>query len=79
MLKNIKSEYFIKIIFMHLNNYRQLKTIKYNKYLQNKLNIDLYNYKIFKGNYIEYDKKGIIKEYDYNKMEKEKNMVILVD
>ena len=66
MLKNIKSEYFIKIIFMHLNDYQQLKLIKYNKYLQNKLNIDLYNYKIFKGTYLEYDTKGKVKEYFYD-------------
>ena len=65
MLKDIKSDFFIKILFMHLNDYRQLKLIKYNKYIQNKLNIDLYNYKIFKGTYIEYETKGIMKEYNY--------------
>ena len=63
MLKNIKSEYFIKILFMHLNNYRQLKLIKYNKYLQNQLNIHLYNYKIFKGIYTKYYEDGKIAEY----------------
>ena len=66
MLKNIKSEYFIKMLFMHLNSYRQLKSIKYNKFLQKRLNIDLYNYKIFKGTYIEYDSKGKGREYNYN-------------
>jgi len=65
MLKNIKSEFFIKIIFMHLNNYRLLKTIKYDKFLQNKLNIGLYNYKLFKGRFIEYDSKGRGKDYFY--------------
>ena len=57
MLKNIKSEFFIKIIFMHLNNYRLLKTIKYDKFLQNKLNIGLYNYKLFKGRFLRHFKK----------------------
>ena len=64
MLKNIKSLFIIKKIFMHLSDYRLLKLIKYNKLMQRKLNINLYNYRIFKGKYIEYDKNGNGKEYD---------------
>ena len=64
MWKNIKSLFILKKIFKHIQDYRLLKSIKYNKLLQNKLNINLYNYKIFTGNYIEYDSKGKGKEYD---------------
>ena len=52
-------------IFIHLYDRRQLKLIKYNKILQNKNNISLYNYKIFSRRYIEYEKDGKGKEYNY--------------
>ena len=47
MLNNIKSKFIIKIIFINLNDSIQLKLIKYNKILQNKISISLYSYKIF--------------------------------
>ena len=65
MLKNIKSLKFFKKIFMNLLDYRLLELIKYNKFVQNSLNINLYNYKIFKGKYVDYDTNGKGKEYDY--------------
>ena len=65
MLNNIKSNFIMRKIFIHLYDRRQLKLIKYNKILQNKNNISLYNYKIFSGRYIEYEKDGKGKEYDY--------------
>ena len=42
----------------------KLKTVKYNKNYQNLLNIQLINYKIFSGKYIEYKSDGKAKEYD---------------
>ena len=65
MLKYIKSSFVIKRIFIHLYDKYQLKIIKYNKSLQNKINISLNNYKILSGKYIIYetDRKG--KEYNY--------------
>ena len=65
MLNNIKSNFIVKVIFIHLYDRIQLKLIKYNKILQNKINIKLYNYKIFSGRYIEYEKDGNSKEYNY--------------
>ena len=67
MLKNIKSSYFIQIIFFHINNDRKLKLIKYNKNLQNEINVNINDYKIFSGRYIIYETKEIGKEYNiYN-------------
>ena len=63
MLDNIKSFYFIKIIFSFVNEKEKLKIIKYNKNLQNKINISIINYKFYKGKYIIYESKGIEKEY----------------
>ena len=67
MLKNIKSSYFIKKFFSHIDEDRKLKIIIYNKYLQNKIDINLINYKIYSGRYIIYDVNKKIREYDnYN-------------
>ena len=66
MLKNIKSLIIFKKIFKYLQDYRLLKSIKYTKFIQNKLNISLYNYKVYSGKYIEYDINGKGKEYNEN-------------
>ena len=55
MLEGCKSEYFIKVIFSHINDGRSLNILKFNKSLQNKLNINIVNYKIFSGKYITYE------------------------
>ena len=64
MLDNIKSTYFTKIIFCILDEGRKLDIIKYNKRMQNNMNINLIDYKIYSGRYILYktNKKG--EEYD---------------
>ena len=49
-----------------MNNKRILKLIKYNKKLQNKLDINLMNYKIYSGCYIIYENNGKGKEYYYH-------------
>ena len=64
MLENIKSSYFIKIIFSYLDEKTKLKLMKYNKCLQNKININLINYKILSGRYIIYESNGTGKEYN---------------
>ena len=66
MLKNIKSFYILKIIFSFTNEKQKLDLIKYNKSLQEHLNISLINYKYFTGKYIEYESNGKGKEYFYN-------------
>ena len=69
MLKNVKSSYFIRIIFSFMDEKKKLKLIKYNKSLKENMNIRLVSYKIFSRKYIIY----------MNKMEKEKNIIILVN
>ena len=64
MLKDIKSLYFTKLIFIHINERLKLKFIKYNKSLQKHLNINIKNYQHFIGNYIIYESNGIVKEYN---------------
>ena len=65
LLKNIKSEYTIKILFYHLDEKIKLKLIKYDKNLQNTININLNNYKFFSRRYIEFETDGKGKEYGY--------------
>ena len=64
MLENIKSLYFVQKLFSNVEEIIKLKIVKYNKNLQNKNGINIKNYKIFKGKYITYEKKGKGKEYN---------------
>ena len=66
MLKNVKTSDLLKIIFSFIDEKQKLDLIKYNKTLQNYININLYNYKLFSGKFIEYGLNGKGKEYDYN-------------
>ena len=52
ILNNIKSKYIIKILFSHLDEKIKLKSIKYNKKLQNLFDINIINYKFFSERYI---------------------------
>ena len=63
MLKNIKSTYFSKLILSFINEKQKLLLIKYNKSIQKAININLTNYKLISGKYIEYESNGKIKEY----------------
>ena len=63
MLKDIKSQYFIQILFSILDDGSKLKIIRYNKNLQNLLDIHLMNYKRFSGRYIKHIANKKIKEY----------------
>ena len=64
MLRNIKSIYFTRFLFSHLDEKIKLKVIKYNKKLQNNLDIKLVNYKFYSERYIIYETKFKGKEYD---------------
>ena len=66
MLKNIKSLYFIQMIFSYTEEGQKLKLIRYNKSFQKNLDISLINYKFFAGKYAIYEPNGILKEYDGN-------------
>ena len=58
--KGLKSKYIIKFIFSYLNEKIKLEIIKYNKTLQNFIDIKLINYKFLSDSYIVYEtnKKG---------------------
>ena len=53
MLEGIKSSFFLKLLFSNLEEKIKLKVIKYNKGLQNIIDISLFHYKAFSGRYWE--------------------------
>ena len=63
MLKNVKSLYFIKFIFVYVDEKQKLKIVKCNKRLQKDICISIINYKLFTGKYIIYESNRIAKEY----------------
>ena len=63
MLKNIKSQYLIKMIFTYLTEKQKLKIIKHNLNFQKIIEININNYRCFTGKYIIYKPNGIAKEY----------------
>ncbi len=87
MLNLFTSKYIRKQPFNFLDDKVKLKIVKYNKSLQNLLNLSLYDY-MFNGRYIIYETKTKGKEYNFynsqlifegeylngKKMEKEENI-----
>jgi len=65
ILKNIKSVYFIQKFFDYIHKRKTLETIKYNKNIQNILNININHYKEYSENYssIEIEIKPIKNKY----------------
>ena len=65
MLFSIKSTYFTQVIFSYLSEQKKLSLVIYNKTLQKRLHLNLFNYKIFSGKYIIFSSKdkNIGKEY----------------
>ena len=67
MLKNVKSSYFITLIFSYIEEGKKLKLIKYNQNLQKNININIINYKFFSQKYLIYGANKIRKiYYGYN-------------
>ena len=67
MIKNVKSSYYFnKLLFSFIEEGQKLKLVKYNKIMQNNLDISLINYKYFSQRYIIYESKGKGKEYWYD-------------
>ena len=64
MLENVKSQYFVKLLFTFLLHKRKLRIVRYNKQLQKKLDINLIFYKNMTNKYIIYETEGIGKEYN---------------
>ena len=44
-LRNLQSDYFIQKIFEYMTERKTLKTIKYNKSIQRRINININHYK----------------------------------
>ena len=63
MLQNIKSSYFIELIYRFVEEVQKLRLVRYNKSIQKNLDISISNYKLFNGNYIIYESNRIGKEY----------------
>ena len=67
LFENIKSNNILKKVLSNLDEKIKLKAIKYNKYLQNKTDINLNHYKFLSGKYLIYEGDGKGKEYNgYN-------------
>ena len=64
MLKNTKSIYILKKFFALVDEKTKLNLIKYNRNMQNILDISLINYKFFSDRYIIFEKNGKGKEYN---------------
>ena len=64
MLENITSPYILKMVFNNIDEKRKLELVKYNKNIQNKMDIKIINYKNICKRYFIGDKNGIGKEYN---------------
>ena len=75
-LKNLKSDYFLIKIFDNIQNHKSLLIMKYNKRLQNRLNININDYKKYSQLYssIEIELKLVDNKYNefINIIDKEK-------
>ena len=64
MLNKIKSSFMLKEVASYIDEKIKLDLFKYNKTIQNKLDINIINYKEFGGKYKIGDKNGKGKEYN---------------
>ena len=64
MVEKIKSLYFIKKLFLCVDEKKKLEIVKCNKNLQKNIDISIINYKFFTGRYIIYESNNIGKEYN---------------
>ena len=65
ILKNLKSDYFIQKFFDYIQKRRKLKTIRYNKSIQKRINLNINHYKEYSEKYssIEIEIKPMENEY----------------
>ena len=65
ILKKLRSDYFIQKLFNYLHKRKSLETIKYNKNIQKRMNININDYKEYSEKYssIEIKIKPIENEY----------------
>ena len=55
MLNNLKSDYFMRKLFEYMSKKKSLKTIKYNKNIQKRMDININNYKDYSEKYTTID------------------------
>ena len=60
MLKNVKSIFFSSYVFSYIDERKKLNIIKYNKEIQNLINVNIINYRVL-------SEKVIIKEINETK------------
>ena len=63
MLERIKSRYFIKLLFLFIEEKSKLEIVKKRRTLQKKIGIELRHYKIYSWKYRIYEKDSKITEY----------------
>ena len=51
MLNNLKSDYFIRKLFEYMSKKKSLKTIKYNKNIKKRMDINIKDYKDYSEKY----------------------------
>ena len=51
MLNKIKSKYILQNVFVHINNIQKLNTLRFNKKIQNRLELNIIDYKRLSGKY----------------------------
>ena len=64
LFEHFKSTYIIKSVLSLLINKNKLQLIKYSKYLQNKIEVTIEDFKKESGRYFICDKNGLGKEFD---------------
>ena len=69
MLENIKSTFFIRIIFNQIGIKIKFKLVRHNKSLQNKININIIDYKVVSNRCIKYISNNEWYEYYLNRNE----------
>ena len=64
-LKIIRSDFFLRLLFIHLERKRLLNMVKYNKNIKKRINININNYKEYSETFtpIEIEIKPIMNEY----------------
>ena len=66
MLEKIRSIFFIQLVFSNIKEKIKLEISKYNKKIQNILNLDILTYREFSGRHMIKRKNGIFEEYNYH-------------
>ena len=64
-LKELKSDFFLRIFFEFIPMNKGLDSIKYNKYIQNRLKININNYKIYSETFSSVEIEIIPKKNEY--------------